>query len=204
MKIGIFGGTFDPIHNAHLFVAESARRLEGLDKVLFVPTNVTHYRTPALVSTDDRCAMIATAIASNPDFALDRTDLREDATGYTADLIPKLQERYGGAALTFIIGADSLVSGNWVRIQEVLAQLESFVVAPRAGVDENAFARAIAAIPISLRNKVKTLNLPEIPESATLIRKLLAEGKSIRYLVPETVWRYIVEHELYAIKHEMV
>ena len=203
MKIGVFGGTFDPVHNAHLFVAESARRLEALDKVLFVPTNVTHYRTPALVSAEDRCAMIAAAIAGNPDFALDRTDLLEDATGYTADLLPKLQERYEGATFTFIIGADSLVSGNWVRIQDVLAQLESFVVAPRAGVNEMAFARAIEAIPISLRNKVKTLNLPEIPESATLIRKLLAEGKSIRYLVPETVWRYIVEHELYSIKHEV-
>lgn len=204
MKIGVFGGTFDPVHNAHLFVAESARRLEQLDKILFVPTNVTHYRTAALSSSEDRCAMIASAIASNPDFALDRTDLRADATGYTADLIPRLQERYEGAAFTFIIGADSLVSGNWVRIQEVLAHLESFVVAPRAGVSETAFARAIEAIPISLRHKVKTLNLPEVPESATLIRKLLADGKSIRYLVPETVWRYIVEHELYAFKHDMV
>lgn len=203
MKIGIFGGTFDPVHNAHLFVAESARRLEGLEKILFVPTNVTHYRTPALSSADDRCAMLAGAIASNTHFALDRTDLAEGSTGYTADLIPKLRERYSDAAFTFIIGADSLVSGNWVRIQEVLAQLESFVVAPRAGVSETAFARAVEAIPISLRNKVKTLNLPEIPESATLVRKLLADRKSIRYLVPETVWRYIVEHGLYAIKHEV-
>ncbi|GAC1655739.1 MAG: nicotinate-nucleotide adenylyltransferase [Vulcanimicrobiaceae bacterium] len=204
MKIGIFGGTFDPIHNAHLFVAESARRLEGLDKILFVPTNVTHYRTPPLVGADDRCAMVAAAIASNPYFALDRTDLEEDSSGYTADLLPKLQDRYAHGAITFIIGADSLASGNWVRIQEVLSQLESFVVAPRAGVNETAFGRALEGIPISLRNKVKMLHLPEIPESATLVRKLLAEGKSVRYLVPEPVWRYIAERELYEIHHEMV
>ncbi|GAC1356165.1 MAG: nicotinate-nucleotide adenylyltransferase [Vulcanimicrobiaceae bacterium] len=203
MKLGIFGGTFDPIHNAHLFIAESARHLEELDKVLFVPTNVTHYRTPAICSAEQRCAMIAGAIAGNPHFALDRTDLEEDSTGFTADLIPRLQARYPEDTFTFIIGSDSLVSGNWVRMQEVLAQLERFVVAPRTGVSEMAFARALEAIPISLRDKVKTLNLPEVPESATLIRKLLAEQKSIRYLVPEPTWRYIVDHELYAIKHEV-
>ena len=203
MKIGIFGGTFDPIHNAHLFVAESARQLEALDKIIFVPTNITHHRNPPLVFADDRCAMVSAAIAGNPNFALDRTDLSEDATGYTADLIPKLQERYPRDTFTFIIGADSLVSGNWVRLQDVLAQLENFVIAPRDGVSEKALGVAIEGIPISLRIKVKTLNLPQIPESATLIRKLLADGKSVRYLVPESVWRYIVEHELYAIKHEV-
>lgn len=203
MKIGVFGGTFDPLHNAHLFVAESARQLEELDKVLFVPTSVTHYRTPPLVSADDRCAMVAAAIASNPHFALDRSDLAEGATGYTADLIAQLHLRYPNDALTFIIGADSLASGNWVRFQEVLEQLESFVVAPRAGVSEMTLSRTIQGVPIALRNKVKALNLPEIPESATLVRKLLAESKSVRYLVPEPVWRYIVEHELYTIKNEV-
>ena len=203
MKLGIFGGTFDPVHNAHLFVAESARKLEGLDKVLFVPTNVTHYREGALATAQDRCAMIAGAIASNPDFALDRTDLDDAATGYTADLIPRIAQRYPGTALSFIIGADSLASGNWVRMEEILERLESFIIAPRSGVNEAAFARALGAIPLHLRNRVKTLNLPEIPESATLIRKLLADAKSIRYLVPEPVWRYIIDHSLYAARNEV-
>lgn len=203
MKLGIFGGTFDPVHNAHLFVAESARRLEDLDRVIFVPTNVTHYRDSALANAHDRCAMITAAIASNPDFALDRSDLEDDATGYTADLIPRIAARYPDARLSFIIGADSLASGNWVRMEEILEQLESFIIAPRSGVNEMAFGRALSAIPVTLRNRVKTLNLPEIPESATLIRKLLADGKSVRYLVPEPVWRYIVENNLYSIRNEV-
>lgn len=203
MRIGIFGGTFDPVHNAHLFVAESARKLERLDRILFVPTNLTHYREGALAGADDRCAMIASAIASNPDFALDRTDLEDDATGYTADLIPRIAQRYPDASLSFIIGADSLAGGNWVRMEEILQALESFIIAPRSGVNEEAFSRALAAIPTSLRTRVKTLNLPEIPESATLIRKLLSDGKSIRYLVPEPVWRYVVDRDLYSVAHEV-
>ncbi len=203
MRIGIFGGTFDPIHNAHLFVAEAARVLEGLDQVLFVPTRATHYRSAAIASVEERCAMIAAAIAGNPRFALDRTDLAEDASGYTADLLPRLRARYGDADFTLVIGADSLASGTWVRLDEILRELEQFAVAPRAGVNEMALSRAVGAMPADLRNRVKTLNLPEIPESSTLVRKLLADGKTVRYLVPEPVWRYIDEHGLYGATHDV-
>ena len=197
VKLGIFGGTFDPIHNAHLFVAESARLLEGLDRVLFVPTNNQHYRDKAFASAEHRCAMILGAIGANPGFELDDTDLRDDASGYTADLLPRLQTKHPGAEFTFIIGADSLVSANWVRFDEVLEALERFVIAPRPGVREDGLQLVIAALPSHLRERVSTLNLPEMPESATFIRGLLAAGRSVRYLVPEPVWEYIVLHKLY-------
>lgn len=201
MKLGIFGGTFDPIHNAHLFVAESARLLEGLDRVLFVPTNNQHYRDKAQISAAHRVAMLLGAIASNPGFKVDDTDLRDDATGFTADLIPKLQARYPDATFTFIIGADSLVNSTWVRFDEVLQGLERFVIAPRPGVRDDALQRVIAAIPKELRDRVATLNMPEVPESATLIRTLLSQGRSVRYLVPEAVWQYIVAQKLYGLEH---
>jgi nicotinate-nucleotide adenylyltransferase len=197
MKLGIFGGTFDPIHNAHLFVAESARLSEGLDRVLFVPANSQHYRDRAHASVEHRCAMILGAIAGNPAFALDDTDLREDATGYTADLIPRLAQRYPGAAFTFIIGADSLVNTAWVRFDEVLESLERFVIAPRPGVRADALGRVLEAVPGRLRDRVASLNLPEVPESASAIRALLSQVRSIRYLVPDAVWQYIVAHGLY-------
>ncbi|MHB8147116.1 MAG: nicotinate-nucleotide adenylyltransferase [Vulcanimicrobiaceae bacterium] len=197
MKLGIFGGTFDPIHNAHLFVAESARLLEGLDRVLFVPTNNQHYRNVAQVSPEHRCAMVLGAIASNPAFKLDDADLRKDATGYTADLLPHLREKYPDAQFTFIIGADSLANSTWERFDEVLESLERFVVAPRMGVRADALQRVVAAVPKNLRERIATLNLPELPESATLIRTLLSQSKSVRYLVPEPVWQYIVAQQLY-------
>jgi nicotinate-nucleotide adenylyltransferase len=197
MRIGIFGGTFDPIHNAHLFVAESARLLEGLDRVLFVPASNQHYRDKAQADATHRCAMILGAIESNPAFALDDTDLREDASGYTADLLPRLHAKYPDTDFTFIIGADSLVNADWVRFNEVLEALERFVIAPRPGIAADALSRVIAIVPPDLRERVKSLNLPETPESATLVRTLIAQGRSIRYLVPEPVWQYIVAQRLY-------
>jgi nicotinate-nucleotide adenylyltransferase len=203
MRIGVFGGTFDPIHNIHLFVAESARHMEHLDRVLFVPTNKMHYRAKPQAPPEHRVAMLLGAIDANPYFALDDTDLRPDATGYTADLLPKLKAKYPDSSLTFITGADSLASNAWVRFEEVLESLESFIIAPRAGVRPEAVARILEAVPPILRTRVKTLNLPEMPESATLIRMLLSQGKSVRYLVPEAVWQYILAHHLYGFESEV-
>ncbi|HTU68832.1 MAG TPA: nicotinate (nicotinamide) nucleotide adenylyltransferase [Candidatus Baltobacteraceae bacterium] len=201
MRLGIFGGTFDPIHNAHLFLAESARLLENLDRVLFVPTKEQkHYRDNAQVDAAHRCAMILGAIEGNDGFALDQSDLREDATGYTADLIPLLKKKYPRSAFTFIIGADSLANSPWERFDEVLEQLERFVIAPRIGVRSDALQRVIAAVPKALRERIATLNMPELTESATLVRTLLSQGRSVRYLVPEAVWQYIVAHRLYGIE----
>ncbi len=141
--------------------------------------------------------MVLGAIESNAAFELDGTDLRENATGYTADLLPQLHEKYPDSSFTFIIGADSLVRSQWVRFDEVLESLERFAIAPRAGVRADALARVLAALPPRLRERVTTLNLPEVPESATLVRTLVAQRRSIRYLVPEPVWQYIVTQHLY-------
>jgi len=200
MRLGIFGGTFDPVHNAHLFLADTARELESLDQVLFLPTKLQHYRAAAQASAEHRCAMILGAIAGNTGFALDETDLRPEATGYTADLLPMLQRKYPKATFTFIIGADSLANSHWERFDEVLEGLERFVIAPRIGVRPEALQRVIAAVPKRLRDRIATLNMPELTESATLVRTLLAQGRSVRYLVPEPVWQYIVAHRLYGIE----
>ncbi len=197
MKLGIFGGTFDPVHNAHLFVAESARWLERLDRVIFVPTSKSHHRGAPRADAATRCAMIVCAIAANPAFGLDRTDLDDDASGYTADLLPRLRQRYPGDDFTFIAGADSLSSHSWVRLDEVLAGLERFVIAPRSAADLQELEAVLAALPLQVRGKVRTLDLPPVPESSSVIRTLLSERKSIRYLVPEPVWRYVEECDVY-------
>ncbi len=199
MKLGIFGGTFDPVHNAHLFVAESARRLEELDRVIFVPTQSGRHRSAPAADASTRCAMIVRAIAGNPNFALDCMDLADDASGYTADLLPRLRARYSADDLIFIAGADSLASKAWMRLDEVLRNLERFVIAPRANVDQEALAQVLGGLPPALRRKVRMLDVPEVPESASVIRTLLAQGKNVRYLVPEPVWRYVDERNVYPL-----
>ena len=199
MRLGVFGGSFDPVHNGHLFVAEAVREACALDRVLFVPTREgKHYRNGAMnAPAAERAAMVRLAIAANPAFALDESDLAPDASGYTADLLPRLRERYPGAVLTFVVGGDSLVRSQWRRLDEVVDAVEAFVVAPRGEVTGAEIAAAVAHLAPERRAKVRLLDLPLVAESATLIRERLHAGTSVRYLIPEPVHRYIAERALY-------
>jgi nicotinate-nucleotide adenylyltransferase len=201
MRLGIFGGSFDPVHNGHLFVAEAVREACALDRVLFVPTREgRHYRDGAMsASADHRARMLRLAIASNVAFALDESDLAPDASGYTADLLPRLQARYPDAALTFVVGGDSLVRSRWRRLDEVIDAVEALVVAPRGDVTQADVDGALGDLASERRAKVRMLDgLPLVDESATSIRTRLRAHQSVRYLVPEPVYRYIAEHGLYA------
>ena len=200
MKLGVFGGSFDPVHNGHLFVAEAVREACGLDRMLFVPTREgKRYRDGAMnASAEHRAQMIRLAIAANVAFALDESDLAADATGYTADLLPRLQARYPGARLSFVVGGDSLVRSHWKRLDEVVDMIEALVVAPRGGVGHDDVDAALSELTSGRRTKVHELDLPTVDESATRIRERLHAGKTVRYLVPEPVYRYIIEHGLYS------
>ncbi|MDB5093332.1 MAG: nicotinate-nucleotide adenylyltransferase, partial [Candidatus Eremiobacteraeota bacterium] len=199
MRVGVFGGSFDPIHSGHLFVAEAVREASRLDRVLFVPTRAGgHYREGAMgASPAERAAMIRVAIAANTAFALDVSDLAPEASGYTADLLPRLHARYPDAGLTFIVGGDSLVRSHWQRLDEVVDAVDEFVVAPRGEVTRTDLDAALADLSPERQAKVRFLDLPVVSGSATEIRRRLAEGHSVRYLVPEPVYRYIGERGLY-------
>jgi nicotinate-nucleotide adenylyltransferase len=200
MRLGVFGGSFDPVHNGHLFVADAVRETCALDRILFVPTREgKHYRNGAMnASPQDRAQMIRLAIASNVAFALDESDLAPEATGYTADLLPRLQARHPGAVLSFIVGGDSLTRSRWKRLDEVIDIVEALVVAPRGGVTQTDLDAALDELSTERRAKIRMLELPLVDESATAIRERLHADKTVRYLVPEPVYRYIGEHGLYA------
>lgn len=197
MRVGLFGGAFDPVHNAHLFIAEAVRSAEGLDRVVFLPIRAAHHRDAPRASVDDRATMLRLAIASNPAFALDLTDTDEHATGYTADLLPRLRTIYPDDDLYFIAGTDSLVQGKWQRLDEIFAQLAGFFVVPRDNLGSDELDLALGTFPEHLRVKVRFVELPMHTDSATSVRDRLESGDTVRYLVPETVWRYIMEHQLY-------
>ncbi len=197
MGLGIFGGSFDPVHNGHLFVAEAVREACDLARVLFVPARHGRHRAAPLTSAAARADMIRLAIAANTAFAFDDSDLADDATGFTVDLLPRLAARYPGEELTFIVGGDSLVRSRWERLGAVLYRLSAFVIAPRGDVTQTELDAALADLSPHRRAKVRFIDLPLVAESATLIRARLAERRSVRYLVPEPVFRYIEENELY-------
>ena len=201
MRLGVFGGSFDPVHNGHLFVAEAVREACGLDRVLFVPTREgKHYRDGAMnASAADRAAMIRLAIAANAAFALDESDLADDATGYTADLLPRLQARHPDARLSFVVGSDSLVRSRWQRLDEVLDLVDDFRgrTARRRNLGRSR-RRARRDRPRAPREDSFAQDLPLVDESATVIRRRLHGGPSVRYLVPEPVFRYIAERGLYS------
>jgi nicotinate-nucleotide adenylyltransferase len=198
LKLGLFGGTFDPVHNAHLFVAEASRVELGIERMIFVPTRGPHYRASPMASIDDRLAMLRGAIASNPHFAIDESDLDPAASGYTADLAPRLRARYPDDSLTFVVGGDSLVESPWQRFEVVLANLDVFAIAPRAERAPAAVDAFLQALAPHERAQIVTLDLPALNGSASLVRAQLARGASIRYLVPEFVDRYIASRRLYA------
>lgn len=197
MRIGLFGGAFDPVHNAHLFVAEAVRAAENLDRVVFLPMRSGHHREALRGSVEDRATMLRLAIASNPAFALDLTDTDGGATGYTADLLPRMRSLYPDDELYFIAGSDSLVRGGWQRLEEIFAHLEGFLVVPRPEVERSEIEAALKTFPAHLRTKIRFIDLPLHMDSATTVRDRLEIGETVRYLVPEAVWRYIVEHGLY-------
>jgi len=197
VKLGLFGGTFDPVHNAHLFVAEAARVELGLERMIFLPTRGSHYRSGPIATIDQRLAMLRGALAPNPHFAIDESDLEEAATGYTADLMPRLRERYRDDELTFVVGGDSLVDSPWQRFESVLEHLALFAVAPRAERDPERFDRLLETLDAEQRRKLRVLDLPALNGSATLVRAQLARGGSVRYLVPDSVDRYITQHGVY-------
>jgi len=197
VKLGLFGGTFDPVHNAHLFVAEAARVELGLERMIFLPTRGAHHRSGPVASIEQRLAMLRGALAPNARFALDETDLADDATGYSADLLPRIRARYPSDDLTFVVGGDSLVDSPWQRFDVVLANLDAFAVAPRAERAPERVDTLVATLAPHERAKVRVLDLPALNGSATLVRAQLARGGSIRYLVPEFVSAYIAEFGLY-------
>ncbi len=195
-RLGVFGGTFDPIHLGHLFVASAVMAEARLERILFLPVGDPAHRR-AHASASDRKAMVRLAIDGNQDFVLDETALRQAGPVYTADTMPLLKAAFPDAEFSFIAGADSLVDTPWRRLNEVAAGLQRFYVVAREGMPKERLAPTLATLPAELAQRFVFLNLPLIDVSSTVIRERVAAKKTIRYLVPDAVEKYIAAKGLY-------
>jgi nicotinate-nucleotide adenylyltransferase len=197
MRIGVIGGTFDPIHLGHLIVAEEARVRLGLSRVVFVPAGQPpHKLERAIADPEHRFEMIRLATADNQAFCVSRVDLDREGPCYTVETIGLLQEAWGQEVeIYFLIGADSLADLPTWREPERLLRLCRLVAVARPGykVDLRALERKLAGVTCL----VEMLDVPTLDISSTEIRRRAREGLSMRYLVPGTVARYVAEHGLY-------
>ena len=193
MSTGLIGGTFDPIHVAHLFMAEEALEQCALDRVLFVPApRPPHKDESGLSPFADRLAMVRLAVTDNP--RLDVTDIeaRREGASYTIETVRAIRsEIEDDEHISLIIGGDSLVQfRTWKDPERLLSEVE-LIVARRPGSHDETVDRRI-------RDNARFLDMPLLGISSTDIRARAREGRSIRYLVPETVRSYISEKSLYS------
>ncbi|MBM4041193.1 MAG: nicotinate-nucleotide adenylyltransferase [Planctomycetes bacterium] len=216
MPIGLLGGSFNPIHVGHLVVAEEARGRLGLERVLFVPARVSpHKLGKPLAPAEDRLRMVQLAIADNSAFEASDTELRRGEPSFSIDTVQQLREQSGGEwDIHFLVGADTLAElAAWHRVRE-LADMCKFVVfsRPEERGAEPGPSRAegtprpqdaLDPLRAALRDDQvaaiaeRRIEIPLIGVSSTDIRRRVREGRSIRYLVPEAVRRYIVAKGLY-------
>ena len=195
-RIGVLGGTFDPIHYGHLFIAEAVRSHARLERVLFAPVGEPAHRAVHAGPTE-RAAMVERAIAGNAGFALDRTALEQPGPVYTADTLALMHERYPGDELHFIAGVDSLTVSRWRRLDEVAERLARFYIVRREGASTSDVAGIIGDLTPAMQARFVVLDLPLVDISASVIRDRVKASEPIRYLTPDDVARFIQEKGLY-------
>lgn len=197
-RIGVMGGTFDPIHMGHLVTAEAVRDAFSLEKVLFIPAaNPPHKQGCAITPARHRLAMTLLATCSNPFFQVSAMEIERQGLSYTLYTIRELVAQYGEAcAFYFITGADEMRDiPQWYHIEELLSMCH-FVAATRPGCEPDV-ERIRDRFGALGRERIHRLATPELDISATDIRARVRSGASIKYIVPRTVEEYIYKEGLY-------
>ncbi|MBA2227480.1 MAG: nicotinate (nicotinamide) nucleotide adenylyltransferase [Thermogemmata sp.] len=202
MRIGLFGGTFDPVHMGHLILAEQSRDQGRLDEVWFVPSaHPPHKREQPLTRFEQRCDMLELATAGHPHFRIERIEKELPPPGYTVQTLTHLRQRHPDHEFFLILGADSLADlPGWYQPQQIVSQA-GLLVAPRPGVMLWTAERLAEAIAVNAGQvRLHYIACPLIEIASRELRRSVAQGWSIRYLVPRAVEEYIRERGLYRPK----
>jgi nicotinate-nucleotide adenylyltransferase len=192
-RVGVMGGTFDPIHHGHLVAASEVQAWFDLDEVVFVPTGDPWQKSDRVVSpAEHRYLMTVVATASNPRFTVSRVDIDRDGPTYTIDTLRDLRAQRPDDELYFITGADALADIFTWRSPEELFDLAQFVGCTRPGHDMD--PETLSSIPA---DRVTMVEIPALAISSTDCRERTRRGEPVWYLVPDGVVQYIVKHHLY-------
>jgi nicotinate-nucleotide adenylyltransferase len=197
-KIGVLGGTFDPIHNGHLAIAEEARQQIGMLEVIFVPAGKPWMKKDVgIASAAHRLEMVKLAVAGKPYFQVSTMEIERETPTYSIDTITKLKEQFGGPSiLYFIMSWETLAQLPEWKEPDRLIEMCYLVVTPRPGSRRPDMTALQDKIPC-LSDRVIFLDKPEVNISATDVRKRIVKGLPINQMVPEKVEKYIKENGLY-------
>ena len=200
-KIGILGGSFDPVHNAHISLARHAFQQGGLDEVVMIPARIQPFkqdRVPA--SGEDRFNMLALAVGEDDYITVSRYELQQESVSYTYLTMRHMQEFFGDdTRLYFITGTDSFLKlDTWKNAPELLTKY-AYIIGTRPGYRQDEYEEALERITSEYGTEVISMKWTEPDISATQIRKMIADGEPVDHLVPPEVNRYIKEHGLYRV-----
>jgi nicotinate-nucleotide adenylyltransferase len=200
MRIGVFGGTFDPIHLGHLILAEQCREQAGLDEVRFVPAyQPPHKQDQPLTPFHHRVEMVALAVAGHPAFRIDEVEKRLPGPSYTVTTLTELRREQPGDELFLLLGADCLPDLAKWRDPVRILELACLLVGARPGAELWSLEQLRTALrmPPTAPVRVQVVPVPLIGLSSTDLRDRVARGRSVRYLVPRAVECYLETHRLY-------
>ena len=198
-RLGIMGGTFDPIHYGHLVTAEEARGRFELDKVVFVPSGKPpHKKGYTVTEARHRYLMTILAVATNPYFEVSRLEIERKGYSYTIDTVSHFYETSPkDCEIFFITGADAILEIlTWKNVEELLGKTK-FIVATRPGIDLKHLDAVVTQLPAHGSNAIFPLEVPAMAISSTDIRRRVKEDRSIKYLLPEAAEQYIYKNGLY-------
>ncbi len=198
MRLGIFGGTFDPIHWGHLVMAEQCREQCRLDQVWFLPAGLPPHKTGSAISSGkQRAEMLEFAIAGHADFVINRMEFSREGKSYTVDTLSELHAERSDDELFFLIGGDSLHDLPTWREPERIVELATVVAVNRGDRPLPTEMELAERLGSPMASRVKLVSMPGIDLSSTDIRRRVHDGKSIRFMVPRAVEAYIAEQKLY-------
>lgn len=198
MRLGIYGGSFDPVHLGHLLLAETCRETCDLDRVLFLPCGQSpHKPNGAVASGNQRAEMLEFAVAGDPRFGVCRIELERSGPSFTVETLRQLRVEQPDSELFFLMGADSLSDLPLWREPHAILELASIVAVNRGQRPPPDLATLEARLGSTVRERVRLVTMPAIELSATEIRERARTGRSLRFRVPRAVEEYIRQHGLY-------